>query len=355
MSRGMVGLCALMIVISLGNSSCITETTKHFASDGVTFDYPGQWQLSLIVESPPVLSLPVQAVGQLTGDRYAQMNIYWLPIPAESSFQELFLQGYSRLEGADPPAREAKTSETMIGTKGLLVKEYQVPHGETYRQYQDIWWQKEERLYIFSLYATLGSFAGMPEELKIVLQSFDVVFQPTPTSTATIGRYTREDLAFQYPIGWEISTKIGSIQGELQAKTVCALHSTVGPYRSLLLWQRDFPQGTTMEQVFHDTYLYMEEPTTPVRDVSDGTLSVAGKTALVKWYTRPSGEPWWRVQDIWLKAGSKIMILQWSTYPDQFLQAQAEFDQILSTVRLTPSSAETPILSPAATPTSSTP
>ncbi len=355
MSRGMVGLCALIIVISLGNSSCITETTKHFAADGVTFDYPGRWQFSLIVASPPVLSLPVQAVGQLTGDQYAQMNIYWLPISAESSFQELFLQGYSRLDGAEPPAREAKTRETMIGTKGLLVKEYQVPWGETYRQYQDLWWQKEDRLYIFSLHAELGGFTGMPEELAIVLQSFDVAFQPTPTSTATIGRYTREDLAFQYPVGWEISTKIGSIQWELQAKTVCALHSTVGPYRSLLLWQRDLSQVTTMEQVFHDTYLYMEEPTTPVRDVSDGTLSVAGQMALVKWYTRPSGEPWWRVQDIWLQAGSKILILQWSTYPDQFLQAQAEFDQILSTVRLTPLLTETPALSSTATPTSSTP
>ena len=110
-----------------------------------------------------------------------------------------------------------------------------------------------------------------------------------------------------------------------------------------------------MEQVFHETYLYMEEPTIPVRDVSDGTISVAGQMALVKWYTRPSGEPWWRVQDVWLQAGSKILILQWSTYPDQFLQAQTEFDQILSTVRLTPSSTETPILSPTATPTSSMP
>jgi hypothetical protein len=355
MRRGMVGLCALMMVISLGNASCITETTKHFASDGVTFDYPGRWQLSLVVESPPVFSLPVQAVGQLTGDRYAQMDIYWLPIPVESSFKELFLQGYSRLDSADPPAREAKTSETMIGTKGLLVKEYQVPHGETYLQYRDLWWQKEDRLYIFSLHATLGNFDGMPEELKIVLESFDVVFQPIPTSTATIGRYTREDLTFEYPIGWEISTRIGPIQGELQAKTMCSLHSTVGPYRSLLLWQRDLPQGTTMEKMFRDTYLYMEDPTALVRDVSDGTLAVAGQTALVKWYTRPSGEPWWRVQDIWLQAGSKIMILQWSTDPDQFLQSKAEFDQILSTVRLTPASTETPVFSPTAAPTSSTP
>ena len=337
MSRGMVVLCALMIVISLGSSGCIATTTKHFASDGVTFDYPGQWQLSLIAESPPVLSFPVQVVGQLTGDRYAQMNIYWLPIPAESSFQELFFQAYSRMEGPDPPAREFKTRETMIGTKGLLVMEYQVPWGESYRQYQDIWWQKEDRLYIFSLHAELGRFAGLPEELKIVMQSFDVAFQLTPTSTATIGRYTREDLSFGYPVGWEVSTAIGPIQSELLAKRMCSLHSTAGPYLSLLLWQRDLPQGTTMEQVFHDTYLYMEDPTSLVRDASEGTLAVAGQMALVKWYTRPSGEPWWRVQDIWLQAGSKIMIFQWSTYPDQFLQAQQELDRILSTVRLTPS------------------
>jgi hypothetical protein len=354
MSRGLVGLCALMIVISLGNASCITATPNHFASDGITFDYPGRWQLSLVAASPPVLSLPVQAVGHLTGDRY-DMDLYWLPVPAESSFQELFLQAYSRMEGPDPRAREAKTSETTIGTKGFLVKEYQVPWGETYRQYQDFWWQKEDRMYIFSLHAELGHFAGMPEELKIVLQSFEVILEPTPTSTATIGRYTRQDLSFEYPVGWEISTRIGPTQPELQAKTVCSLHSSVGPYRSLLLWQRDLPPGTTIEQVFHETYLYMEEPTIPVRDVSDGTLAVAGQAALVKWYTRPSGEPWWRVQDIWLKAGSKIMILQWSTDPDQFLQSQAEFDQILSTVCLTPSPPETPALSATATRTSSTP
>jgi len=291
-----------------------------------------------------MVSLPLQAICQLIAVGEGQISIFWMELPADRNRIELFATAYSKLNDPDSNAREVKESEKTVQGKVFLTKEYQIPWGEPYRQYQDYWWEKDSGLFLFSLYSGLGNSQEFQASAAQVLESFSVQSGFLLPTTQAPSSFELQDVSFKYPPGWEVKTKFSGPEAhdpELDARRLCRTF-TQNPYRSLEVLQKDLPEGASMETIFQATYNRFEEPGVQVRDVSEGTLSVGGQTALVKFYNRPSGEPWWRVEDVWLKVNGKILILSFTTYPEQFSQFQPEFEQVLSSLRLTPKPTETP-------------
>lgn len=267
-----------------------------------------------------------------------------MELPVEKNRTELFATAYSKLNDPDSNAREVKESEKTVQGKAFLIKEYQIPWGEPYRQYQDYWWEKDSCLFLFSLNSGLGNSQEFQASAAQVLESFSVQSEFLLPTTQAPSSFELKDVSFKYPPGWEVKTKFSGPEAhdpELDARLLCRTF-TQNPYRSLEVLQKDLPNGVGLEEVFQATYKRFEEPGVLVTEVSETTLSAGGQTALVKFYNRPRGEPWWRVEDVWLKVNGKILILSFTTYPEQFSQFQPEFEQVLSSLRLTPKPTETP-------------
>jgi hypothetical protein len=65
------------------------------------------------------------------------------------------------------------------------------------------------------------------------------------------------------------------------------------------------PPGSSLEAEFERLYktggIY--------RDVSQGTMEVDGKPAVVREYQHPLGEPWYQFKDVWVENNGEIFVI----------------------------------------------
>ncbi len=80
------------------------------------------------------------------------------------------------------------------------------------------------------------------------------------------------------------------------------------------------------EQSYQNSWIreYVEENT-----ISEGTTTVDGVTAYEKGYKRPHGEPWYQMRDVWLEKDGEDYILSCWAIPDDFDEAQEDFNLII--------------------------
>jgi hypothetical protein len=151
------------------------------------------------------------------------------------------------------------------------------------------------------------------------------------------GHVDTGEIAFDYPDGWQSLSEIWpSYQGghnpefdadELTGAADTSRSLTQRYTASVIVMTREIPDGASMADVYDQVYAAMPS----VRgSITEGTLTVDGVTAYERIYEHPSGEPWYRIRDIWLERNGRIYILSCRTLPGSFDAAQEDFDAIVA-------------------------
>ncbi len=173
---------------------------------------------------------------------------------------------------------------------------------------------------------------------------------PTPTDTSVTESSSHEwanaDLVLTYPENFyrfnEIWPDIGDfIQHNPEYDTDEILNTGDGKpgskngysYR-IAVMQRPYSPDMDMEQVYQDAYKVVRD-NYPDQEFTREDTNLAGKDAVQFTLQRPSGEPWWRLRDIWVVHNQSIYIFTYWAYPSHFEDGLHYFDETMETVKFT--------------------
>ncbi|MDI6869456.1 MAG: hypothetical protein QMD88_07745 [Coprothermobacterota bacterium] len=309
----------------------------HFETTGVAFDYPAQWQVFKEATPPPMIHIPIQVICKLQSGNSGEVGLFWMDVPPDTKGKDVFASAYDDLQTSPWLASIVKEGEENLGGKNFLIKEFQVPSWTKPVQFKHYWWEFGGKLFLFALVADLDEFQAFQTAALPVLETFSAQPDKIVPSTQPSQLIELEDLTLEFPQFWEVwKESQEKINPELNARILCTAY-VKEPFRAMEILERDFSgllRQLKMKDIFRLTYSGFNDPEALVKDVSEGKLSVAGVEALVKLYTHPHGEPWMRVEDVWLEVNGKILIISYTTYPEQFSSFEGEFKQILSSIRL---------------------
>lgn len=171
---------------------------------------------------------------------------------------------------------------------------------------------------------------------------------PTPTDESiaenSSHKFSNPDLSFQYPDDFyrfnEIWPDLGDfIQHNPEYETDEVLNTGDGKpgskngysYR-IALMQRPFSSDLDMEQVYKDAYKVVRD-NYPDKEFVREDITLAGKDAVQFTLQRPSGEPWWKLRDIWVVHNQSIYIFTYWAYPSHFEDGLHYFDETMETVK----------------------
>ncbi len=157
------------------------------------------------------------------------------------------------------------------------------------------------------------------------------------TGGGSAGHIETDEIAFDYPGGWQPPSYQGGHNPEFDADELVAVAdmSTSTPWEryttSVEVMMREIPGGSSLTDVYDQVYAAMPSVRGPI---TEGTLTVDGVTAYERIYEHPRGEPWYRIRDIWLERNGRIYILSCRATPGRFDATQAEFDVIIASFRV---------------------
>jgi hypothetical protein len=171
---------------------------------------------------------------------------------------------------------------------------------------------------------------------------------PTPTgpyaTEISSHTFSNPDLSFEYPENFyrfnEIWPDLGDfIQHNPEYETDEILNTGDGrpgsengySYR-IAVMQRSYTPDLDMEQVYTDAYKVVRD-NYPDKEFTREDTSLAGKDAVQFTLQRPSGEPWWKLRDIWVVQNQSIYIFTYWAYPSHFEDGLHYFDETMETIR----------------------
>ena len=173
---------------------------------------------------------------------------------------------------------------------------------------------------------------------------------PTPTyapvTESSNHEWSNADLVLTYPENFyrfnEIWPDLGDfIQHNPEYETDEILNTGDGKpgsksgysYR-IAVMQRPYSPEMDMEQVYKNAYKVVRD-NYPEKEFIREDTTLAGKDAVQFTLQRPSGEPWWRLRDIWVVHNQSIYIFSYWAYPSHFEDGLHYFDETMATVKFT--------------------
>jgi hypothetical protein len=110
-------------------------------------------------------------------------------------------------------------------------------------------------------------------------------------------------------------------------------------FRSIRIFHEPMPTGSTLEAIMQEAYRQVEAVYPRHKGASDvsGPITVAGLAGSQETYTIFSGEPAYKLRDIWLQKGLDLFIISiWTEYtnPDDFATFQAGAELFLRSLQI---------------------
>ncbi len=186
--------------------------------------------------------------------------------------------------------------------------------------------QHQQGIWVSLIFFAIISMSCSLAERTVEEFQEEGITSPTPTRSEAVawsgGEYQSADFAFRVPERWSLHEG-PSAQGQnawnyyrLNLKILVEVNS---PQRlpKVTITQGDIPQGSSLEQVFLDTY---NEISTEIREASEPqSTQVDGLPAWTMRYERPWGEPWYAFQDTWVENSGKIYTVSclWNLNPTE--------------------------------------
>ncbi len=146
----------------------------------------------------------------------------------------------------------------------------------------------------------------------------------TPEITIEKGRYENEIFTFTVPKGWDLIQSDGEYY-DLGVEKMLTVRHITKPDAFFTVASAPLGSEETLETRF--ALAYKKGP--QIEDVTTIEFERDSLSGFEISYKRPWGEPWWRFRDIWLEMDSKIYVLSFKAYPNQFDSMTQTFDLIL--------------------------
>ena len=158
---------------------------------------------------------------------------------------------------------------------------------------------------------------------------------PTTTTLSGVLRLNHDEFSFEYPTAWKNrAERWPDYVPHNPEFDTDQLALVSGPVASFFVGQRELPSGSTLREVYHETYDALESSLSLFEVISQSSATVDGQEAHVITYQRFWGEPLVQQRDLWIERDGHIYILSCRAYPGDFDSAQADFDAIIASFRL---------------------
>lgn len=200
-------------------------------------------------------------------------------------------------------------------------------------------------LIIFGVLLLNFSLCSLPTiKDQIITPTGSVTPTLLPEKLDTSHQFSNSDLTVQYPDNFfrfnEIWPDLGDfIQHNPEYETDEILNigdgklGSKGGYRyRIAVMQRPYSPDLDMEQVYKDAYSSVQL-NYPDKEFTREDTTLAGKYAVQFTLERPSGEPWWRVRDIWIVHNQSIYIFTYWAYPSRFEDGLHYFEETIATIQ----------------------
>jgi hypothetical protein len=157
-------------------------------------------------------------------------------------------------------------------------------------------------------------------------------------------RFSNDDLSLEYPDDfytfaeiWSDPTRTGQHNPELDADEILEIANARPGFNRhygdhVILLQRSITPGQDLQAIFDSAYVFVKI-NYPEMEFVQEVSSVGGLDATQFTYERPSGEPWYKIRDIWVVKDDTIYIFSYWAYPEHFEEGLEIFEDILSTVQ----------------------
>jgi hypothetical protein len=170
-----------------------------------------------------------------------------------------------------------------------------------------------------------------------------------PTATPKSLRFENELVAFDYLRGLKIFSGAAvkfnyypkiSLGGEMVAGLGDPKFFGHELYfRSIRIFREPLPAGSDLDTVMQEAYRQVEAVYPRHKGAADvsGPVAVVGLPGLQESYTIFSGEPAYKLRDIWVQKGDALFIISiWTEYtnPDDFAVFQAEAEVFLQSLQI---------------------
>jgi hypothetical protein len=154
-------------------------------------------------------------------------------------------------------------------------------------------------------------------------------------------RYETAGLAFEVPAGWVRIEEVFPAyrpgrDAEKGAEVVAVVvdPGSATPFEryttSFAVLRRPLPPGLDLQAAFDAGY----RDVVGLVPLAEGTLQLAGATALEKTYRRPWGEPWFTLRDVWLQSGATVYVLSCKALPQAFEAQRERCEAIVQSFRI---------------------
>ena len=198
---------------------------------------------------------------------------------------------------------------------------------------------------ITGLLFIIADTCHLPGDNRLPLNQVVPTATDKPIIANLINQWSNEDLSLQYPYNFykfnEIWPDLGDYiqyNPEYQTDEILNLgDGTPGAkdgytYR-IAVMQRPYTSDMDMESVYEESYSVVRLNYPEQEFVREDT-TLAGKPAVQFTLQRPSGEPWWRLRDVWVIHRDSIYIFTYWTNPDLFEKGLPYFESFLASVIL---------------------
>jgi hypothetical protein len=168
-------------------------------------------------------------------------------------------------------------------------------------------------------------------------ESTELDEQGTTGSDDQTNHFENDEISFDYPEGWQALSEFWpeyqpGHDERLDADQLIGVADPASstPWEkyttSVSVERKEMPADASLQDVLEQAYL---KNTDLVVAISEGTAVVDGVTAYERVYKMPHGEPWFQIRDLWLEQGGRIYILSCWALPNNFDEAQSDFDTII--------------------------
>lgn len=156
------------------------SSAGHWEGGGVSLDWPEGWRLepdtvgrSSYLE---VLLDPSVLCELSRKEPYARVVLMERDLASGETVQGVFDETYEALaETHGSSLREVTGWSTTVSGQPALVKSYEAPSGEPYYQYEDVWLERDGRIYVLSVWAHISvDEQEIPVDFAEILESLDV-------------------------------------------------------------------------------------------------------------------------------------------------------------------------------------
>lgn len=174
-------LAAAILVACTVCAGCDDDSSAgHWEGGGASLDWPEGWKVETSEgwrSSYLEVILQTEALCELSREKpYARTVLMTRDLVGGETLQSVFDRTYSEMaEFHGDSFREVTGWSTSVNGLPALVKSYEAPSGEPYYQYQDVWLERDGRLFVLTVWAhTAVDEQEIPADFEEIVRGLDV-------------------------------------------------------------------------------------------------------------------------------------------------------------------------------------